>query len=242
MGLNYIHLQQIKKIFYEKSASRCIINEVTYRFQKGKSYALMGASGAGKSTLLHIAAGLEEPTSGNVYFNNDLFFVLSPQERDRYTNGNLGFVFQFPYLIQELTVLENVIIKGIIGLLPYETCKKKALDLLSQVGLSEKAQSLPSGLSGGQQQRVSLARALLNEPDFIFADEPTGNLDEQTGNHIINLLLEYQQQQSMGIIISTHDWRVAKKMQRVMHLRDGTLEEYDMQQHKAASERSLCGY
>ena len=172
-----IHLENIKKQFNQNTTTMPVLSGITYTFDSGRTYALTGVSGTGKSTLLSILAGLEAPTTGNVYYNNSSMSTLTNKEKNYLLNKTVGLIFQMPYLIQELSVLENVMIKGLIS--PTNSIKKdQALQLLDRVGLRSKAYFLPSILSGGEQQRVAIARAVINKPDFLLADEPTAHLDE----------------------------------------------------------------
>ena len=192
-------------------------------FQAGNSYAITGSSGVGKSTLLLIAAGLDEPTRGKVFFNTLSIEKLSAFKKDQITNSSLGFVFQQPYLIQELSALENVMLKGLIAGHTHKKCQQMATNLLEQVGLQGKLLNFPAELSGGQQQRVALARALLNRPQFLFADEPTGNLDETTSKQVIDLLIACQKSWSMGLIVSTHDSQIAERMSVIFEIKQGNV-------------------
>lgn len=202
-----------------------ILKAASYTFCQGKTYAITGASGIGKSTLISLLSGLDAPTSGSIYFNGHDISTFNPQERSIFLNEKIGIVFQAPYLIRELTVLENVMIKGLIRNLDNESCKEKGLALLQSVGLLDHAYRMPAALSGGQQQRVALARALFGDPLFLLADEPTGNLDSKTGAEIIDLLVSMHEDRSMGIIVSSHDPQVARRMEVVLELKNGKLEQ-----------------
>ena len=225
MNISTITLKTIKKQFNHGTKSLTVFEDVSLHLQKGHTYALTGVSGAGKSTLLHIIAGLEPLTEGELYFDTTSYDQFSSYERNVLKNRCLGLVFQMPYLIDELSILENVMLKGLIGGLSSKECEKMAQTLLFRVGLSEKKDSFPSELSGGQQQRVAIARALLHKPDFLFADEPTGNLDEHTAQEIVELLISCAQQWSMGLFISTHNMQLADRMQTVFRLEKGTIKK-----------------
>ena len=222
--------------------SLVVLDEISTIFQKGRSYALVGVSGAGKSTLLHIIAGLDEPTDGTVCFDDLSYTQLTSTQKERLRNRSLGMIFQTPYLIDELTILENVMIKGLIGGLHHRFCREHAQNLLATVGLSDKLHSYPSELSGGQQQRVAIARALLNKPDFIIADEPTGNVDAQTAQEIVELLLSCTQQRSMGLIISSHDMNIAYRMGTILQLDQGNLLPYQSNSAHSNQKRNMHGY
>lgn len=242
MNIRKITLKKIKKSFIQGDTSLVVLNEISALFQKGKSYALVGVSGAGKSTLLHIIAGLDEPTEGDLYFDNLSYTRLTSAEKELLRNRSLGMIFQTPYLIDELTILENVMIKGLIGGLREKVCAQQAQDLLIDVGLSEKPYSYPSELSGGQQQRVAIARALLNKPDFIIADEPTGNVDAHTAQEIVELLLLCTQQRSMGLIISSHDMNIAYQMGSILRLNQGHLFPCQSNSTHSNQTRNMHGY
>lgn len=214
-----ISLQNVSKQFKENN----VLSNINYLFEQNLTYAITGHSGSGKSTLLHIIAGLETPSQGAVLYNNHDICQFSKKEKEDFFINKLGLIFQLPYLIDELTVIENVMSKGFIAGLPYQECHLEALRLLKELGIEEKASAAPRSLSGGQQQRVSLARALLLRPQILLADEPTGNLDEETGAMIIDVLLEYNYRYGMGIIVSSHDEYVTDKMSTILRLKDGHL-------------------
>ena len=207
------------------------LQDITVSFAQGISYALMGVSGSGKSTLLSLLAGLDTPTSGLILYNNRSLAVFSSVERQQFLASTLGLVLQKPHLLQELTVLENVMIKGLIQGLSYKQAAERAHELLVQLSISDKAYSMPATLSGGQQQRVALARALFTSPAFLLADEPTAHVDSQTKHAILSFLLAYCATHSVGLIISTHDHEVASALDHVLCITNGQL-----QAHPSASE------
>lgn len=213
----------LKKIFDQANQTLVVLDGITAQFEKGKSYAIIGPSGSGKSTLLHIIAGLDNPTAGQVFFNQLPVSSFTEEQHRELLREHLGLVFQSSYLIQELTVIENVIIKGLINNVPYQDLYAQGRALLQDVGVAEKADQLPARLSGGQQQRVALARALFNKPEFLLGDEITGNLDVQTGMKIIDLIVHAKQTWNMGIVITTHDEYVADRMDHVFELTRGKL-------------------
>ncbi len=212
MNKAHIYAKDINKHFVQADTTITVLQDITLDFAQGQSYALRGVSGTGKSTLLHILAGLDIPSSGTVFFNDINVFALQGRAKEHFFNQQIGLVFQWPYLLRELSVLENVILPGILGGKTKKDCVDHAHDLLKSVGLEHKALSGPSTLSGGQQQRVAIARAIFNKPAFLFADEPTGSLDLHTGESIIALMLSLQEKWNMGIILSTHDEYVSDKM------------------------------
>jgi putative ABC transport system ATP-binding protein/lipoprotein-releasing system ATP-binding protein len=186
----------------------------------GEIIFICGASGAGKTTLLYTLAGLERPGSGTVEFEGRNLYNGSSASQARFRNKKMGFVFQGYFLLPELTAWENVSLPGMIGRASSKTAAKESL---AAVGLAERMQHLPAELSGGEQQRVAIARALVNDPDIIFADEPTGNLDSATGEAIVDLLLKLARERKKSLLIVTHDTGLAARGDRELHIKDGRL-------------------
>jgi putative ABC transport system ATP-binding protein/lipoprotein-releasing system ATP-binding protein len=186
----------------------------------GEIIFICGASGAGKTTLLYTLAGLERPESGTVEFEGRNLYNGSSASQARFRNKKMGFVFQGYFLLPELTAWENVSLPGVIG---HASSKTAAKESLAAVGLAERMQHLPAELSGGEQQRVAIARALVNDPDIIFADEPTGNLDSATGEAIVDLLLKLARERKKSLLIVTHDTGLAARGDRELHIKDGRL-------------------
>lgn len=211
----------VKKQFVQGDTTIQVLKGISATFERGKSYAIIGPSGSGKSTFMHILAGLDEPDQGAVTFNGFDINTFEADQRKLFLTESVGLVFQLPYLIQELTVLENVMLKGLIEGRSQEQCREQAHELLSKVGLSGKEDANPFSLSGGEQQRIALARALFNKPAFLLADEPTGNLDIHNGKSIVGLLHACQQEWNMGIIVSSHDAYVAEGMETILRMEDG---------------------
>jgi len=216
-------MQGISQNFIQGHENIIVLDNIDAIFMQEKSYALTGISGSGKSTFMHILAGLETPTSGTVLFNNKALNSLSASAHSHFLNTSIGLVFQSSHLLGELSVLENVILPGLINGKTKDECQQRAQELLKKVGIFEKKDSKPGELSGGQQQRVAIARALFNQPAFLIADEPTGNLDLATGKAIIDLLLSCHHEWGMGIIISSHDDYVTERMDEVFILSKGKL-------------------
>src|SRR5213079_974930 len=198
-----------------------VLRGISIDVAPGEIIFICGASGAGKTTLLYTLAGLERPESGTVEFEGRNLYNGPAAAGARFRNKKMGFVFQGYFLLPELTALENVSLPGMIGRLP---TKEKASNSLEVVGLGERMHHLPAELSGGEQQRVAIARALTNDPDIIFADEPTGNLDSKTGDAIIDLLLELARDRNKTLLVVTHDARLAELGDRQLHIKDGVLQ------------------
>lgn len=206
-----LSLDQVTKIFSLSGKNLLVLKNISVEFQQNTSYALTGHSGSGKSTLLHILSGIDNPTTGRVLYNNQERSNWNICKQKKFLQNDIGLVFQNPYLIPELTVLENIIIKGLITGDSEILAKKKGFELLEQIGLQSKASDLPMFLSGGEAQRIGLLRALFNRPKFIIADEPLAHLDINNQQNILNMLKDGQQNWGLGIIISWHNLELAKK-------------------------------
>lgn len=213
----------LKKQFKQGNVELEVLKGITYHFQKNKSYAITGPSGSGKSTFIHLLAGLDTPSYGHIYFNGIDIATFTAQEQQHFLHQSVGLVFQQPYLIRELTVIENVMLKGMIKRVDGKQAYEHAQQLLEKVGIAHKAEQAPYTLSGGEQQRVAIARALFTKPAFLLADEPTGNLDVATGTSIVELLLACQAEWHMGIIVSSHDEYVTARMEKVLQIKNGIL-------------------
>jgi putative ABC transport system ATP-binding protein len=190
---------------------------------QGEFVAIVGPSGCGKSTLLNLLGGLDQPTKGNVFLDGQNLAQLSEEQLASLRRQKMGFIFQRHDLFPELTARENVEFPLLLGRMSPIERKKRADDLLTQIGLAEKADHLPDELSGGQQQRVGIARALANNPLILLADEPTGNLDSATSAEIINILIQLTRNQGLTLVMVTHDPEVAEQADRKLTLRDGQL-------------------
>lgn len=186
----------------------------------GEAVFLCGASGAGKTTLLYTLAGLERPEAGEVLLDGISLYAIGDNKLARLRNARMGFVFQSYFLLPELTALENVLVPAMIS---REAATDRALALLERVGLADRTDHLPSELSGGEQQRVAIARALVNDPAILFADEPTGNLDSNTGESIVQLLLGLTREEKRTLVVVTHDPELAKRGDRIIRIEDGKI-------------------
>ncbi len=200
-----------------------VLKGVSVELNEGEVVALVGSSGAGKSTLLQILGTLDLPDSGQIYFQDRDILKLSEAQKAQFRNDSLGFVFQFHHLLPEFTALENVCIPAFIQGRSKSESTARAYDLLDQLGLSARAAHKPSQLSGGEQQRVSIARALMNQPKLILADEPTGNLDTHTSQELYRLIFELAQKTGVGFLIVTHNQELAAKADRQYHIKDGLM-------------------
>ena len=197
-----------------------VLRGISLAVAQGEAVFLVGASGAGKTTLLYTLAGLERPESGTVEFEGRRLYEGSTASQAKLRNEKMGFVFQGYFLLPELTALENVTLPSMIGGTPNDAAAEASL---RDVGLADRMHHLPAELSGGEQQRVAIARALTNDPDIIFADEPTGNLDSKTGDTIIDLLLNLARDRKKTLLVVTHDSRLAARGDRELRIVDGVL-------------------
>ncbi len=203
-----------------------VLRGVDFAVRRGEVVAVMGASGAGKSTLLHIIGGLDRPTGGTVLINGQDLFRMSAARRTEFRAERVGYVFQAYHLLPELDVVENVLLpvmRRVNWVSRAARYRERAMELLRQVGLEERAHHRPMELSGGEQQRVALARALMNEPELVLADEPTGNLDSQTGDLILQHLFGLTRDQGHTLVLVTHNEAVAERCDRTVHMVDGRL-------------------
>jgi lipoprotein-releasing system ATP-binding protein len=200
-----------------------VLRGVSLEVHQGDFLAIRGASGAGKSTLLHVLGGLDRPSRGDVTFDGRQLSGFSSSELASFRNRRIGFVFQAYHLLPELTALENACLPARMQRTPHRLAHERATSLLRRVGLGDRLDHRPYELSGGEQQRVALARSLINQPDLLLADEPTGNLDSHTGGEIIALLAELQREYRLTLVIATHDSRVADQAPRIITLVDGVV-------------------
>ena len=200
-----------------------VLKGIDLSVDKGEIISIVGKSGAGKSTLLHILGTLDIPDSGSLTLNDTTVSNLSQKELARFRNKNIGFIFQFHHLLTEFTAEENVAIPAFIAGEPKQKSLKRAKELLDYLGLAERITHKPNELSGGEQQRVAVARALMNEPSVVFADEPTGNLDKATSDDIHNLLLKLRNEMNQTFVIVTHNVELAKLSDRTITMEDGLI-------------------
>jgi len=203
------------------------VNGISVHMQKAKTTVILGPSGAGKSTLLHLVGGLDKPTSGKVLLDGKDIYKMSDKERARIRNSRIGFVFQFYHLLPEFTALENVMLPAEINSSGTGSArgqaKEKAIELLMAVGLKDRVHHRPGELSGGESQRAAIARALINEPEILLCDEPTGNLDSKTSEAIYELLFDLKAKTGMALVIVTHDDSISDKADHIIRIKDGKL-------------------
>lgn len=197
-----------------------VLRGVSLEVQHGEKLFLVGPSGAGKTSLLYTLAGLEKPNQGQVFIDGESLYELPRREQAKVRNARMGYVFQSFFLMPELTALENVMVPALIR---GRQGQDRALELLDRVGLGARSGHLPNELSGGEQQRVAIARSLINEPDIIFADEPTGNLDSKTGVAVMELLMELADEKERTLLVVTHDNQLAEQGERMVTLVDGRI-------------------
>lgn len=200
-----------------------VLRGVNLEINKGEFVCIVGPSGAGKTTLLQILGTLDKPDAGKLFFNNTNVFSMSSRKLAQFRNRHIGFVFQFHQLLPEFTALENVALAARIGGMSSGDSKKRALALLERMGLKDRVQHKPNELSGGEQQRVAVCRALINQPELVLADEPTGNLDSANANAMHTLFLELREELQQTFVIVTHNEELANSADRTLSMKDGII-------------------
>ncbi|MCK5345974.1 MAG: ABC transporter ATP-binding protein [Candidatus Heimdallarchaeota archaeon] len=224
-----LHAENIHRTFPVGDETLDVLKGVDISVHKGEILVILGPSGAGKSTILHILGMLDKPTSGKVYFKNEEITKLNEETQSAYRNKYFGFIFQFYHLLPEFDVLDNVLMPQMIARGPlsyrskYREIEKKAKDLLEIVGLTERIKHLPAQLSGGERQRVAIARALINDPELIFCDEPTGNLDTANAENIHQLLVKLNEEHNISFLFVTHNKELSSKGHRLLYMLDGKI-------------------
>jgi lipoprotein-releasing system ATP-binding protein len=224
-----LEARQIAKVYRKGRHEVPVLSDCDFQAQRGQVTAILGQSGSGKSTLLHLLGTLDTPDEGEIYFEGKRIDNLARRKRDRFRNCQLGMIFQFYHLLPEITTLQNVLMPIMIqqGLFSYwrhrVAHRMRAQELLERVGLGHRLTHRPRELSGGEMQRAAIARALIGQPQLLLADEPTGNLDRETGQHILKLLLELNRERGLTIVLVTHDESIADDCDRVIRLEDGRI-------------------
>lgn len=216
-----LKVSNLKKTYVSGSKELTVLDDVSFDVEQGSTFAIVGPSGSGKTTLLGLCAGLDRPDSGTIELCGIDLGALNEDERALLRNREVGFIFQNFQLLQTLTALENVIVP--LELQGAKNAGKIGMELLGKVGLSDRFHHYPSQLSGGEQQRVALARAFSNKPSILFADEPTGNLDEETGEKVVQLLFDLNKEAGTTLIIVSHDLDLARRNQRILRLKGGKI-------------------
>jgi len=223
-----IEVKNLTKTFKKNGATIEVLRGINIEITGGESLAILGTSGAGKTTFLQILGILDRPTSGDVLFDGVKVSELNDRKRAAFRNATIGFVFQFHHLLPEFTCLENTMMPALIGGIGRHEARLRAEITLTEVGLGDRLSHKPGELSGGEQQRVAVARAMLMEPEILLADEPTGNLDTETGKRIEDLLLDLCKTKRSTLVVVTHNTALAQRMSRVTGLKDGELYDIEM--------------
>jgi lipoprotein-releasing system ATP-binding protein len=218
-----ITVVNLEKSFSMGAYTLPVLKGINLDIARGEMIAIVGASGAGKSTLLHMLGTLDRPTSGSVLFDGQDVFALSEDAQAEFRNKRIGFVFQFHHLLPEFTALENTFLPALIQNRPSDDAQKEAVQLLTDVGLGERLHHKPGELSGGEQQRVAVARALMQRPDLVLADEPTGNLDTHTGEALFELLRKLNKTRGTTFVIVTHNDKLSSQADRIIRMEDGQI-------------------
>jgi len=221
-----LHCQGLTKRYQQGELDVEVLKGIDMTINTGERIAIMGASGSGKSTLLHLLGGLDRPTGGEVILDGVNLNQSNGRQLAKLRNKALGFIYQSHHLLGEFTVLENVAMPLLIGDLSVNEAKSRAEALLQRVGLSHRIAHKPGELSGGERQRAAVARALINKPALVLADEPTGNLDSKTAEQVYQLMLELNQELAVSFLVVTHDPELAAKMDTVLHMEDGLIKSH----------------
>ena len=220
-----LELKAVERYYLQGPKRLTILNGAEFSLKRGEMVALVAPSGTGKSTMLHAAGLLERPNGGDVIVNNRACGRLSDDDRTAIRRNEIGFVYQFHRLLPEFSALENVMLPQMIRGLPRNECEKRASELLTYLGLRGRLKHRPAELSGGEQQRVAIARAVANAPRILLADEPTGNLDPRTSEHVFSALTQLVQASGLAVVVATHNMEIAGRMDRRVTIRDGLIVE-----------------
>ncbi len=223
-----LEVKELTRVFKSGTRELTVVNNINFGIEEGTTCAIVGPSGSGKTTLLGLCAGLDRPTSGVVNLTGTTINSLSEDERATVRNKHVGFVFQTFQLVPTLTALENVMVPLELRGEATSGVRKRAIELLTEVGLGDRVHHYPTQLSGGEQQRVAIARAFINQPKILFADEPTGNLDTETGEHIEELIFNLNKSERTTLVLVTHDIELANKCDRIIRLKNGKVESDEL--------------
>lgn len=218
-----LQCKNLCKSFHDADKELKVLQGVNFRIDKNQLVAIIGSSGSGKSTLLHLLGGLDTPTEGEVFWHDENINLLSEKKKCRMRNKHLGFVYQFHHLLPEFTALENAMMPLLIGGTKIRRAKNIADDFLQKVDLSDRKHHKVGELSGGERQRIAIVRALVTQPKCVLADEPTGNLDRKTAEHVFQIMLDLQRELGTSFVVVTHDLNLAKQMQIKYELEHGKL-------------------
>ncbi len=218
-----IEVKQLSKVYGKKDTAFTALQDVSFSVPDGSTVAIVGKSGSGKSTLMHVMSGLDHPTSGSVTFDGKVITDMKPKEADAFRASEMSFIFQAFFIEANRTCMDNVMLPMEIAKTTRSRRQQKAEKALEAVELLEKRDTKARNLSGGQKQRLAVARAIVNEPKLLFADEPTGNLDSVTGDRIVSMLFELNKKLSSTLIVVTHDEELAKKCDMRIHIKDGKI-------------------
>ncbi len=217
----FIEIEKLYKTFKKRATRIDVLKGLDFRVARGERISIIGASGVGKTTMIHILGTIERPTSGKVFYEGKDIFSLNNDGLAEFRNNQIGFIFQFHHLLPELNALENVMMPALIYGMKKREAQGRAEEILNEVRLTERMGHKPSELSGGEQQRVAIARAFIMEPRVLLCDEPTGNLDRQTGRHVEDLLIEFNEKRGVTLVVVTHNMELAAKMLKQVRLVDG---------------------
>lgn len=216
-----VSAQHLCKSYQTGNIEVSVLQDIQLTIHAQETLSIIGASGSGKSTLLQLLGGLDTPTSGQVFIEDQNLSTLNDKRKSQLRNEKLGFIYQFHHLLPEFTALENVAMPLFIRGIGRKIAEEKALHMIERVGLAQRFKHKPSELSGGERQRIAIARALVTEPLCLLADEPTGNLDQRNAHTVLDLMLELNQESQTALVIVTHDSMIAKKTKKTYHLTDG---------------------
>ncbi len=224
MSKELLRCAHLSKSYWDGNHDLQVLQDINLSLHDGELLAIVGSSGSGKSTLLHCLGGLDQPSSGEIFFRGEAIAKWSPRALAEWRNQQLGFIYQFHHLLPEFTALENVAMPLLIQGQSAQVARARAAELLARVGLAERGKHRPAELSGGERQRVAIARALANKPALILADEPTGNLDDESAQQVMQLMLELNAEMQTCFVIVTHDQQLAASLPRQITLQQGLLQ------------------